>query len=252
MNSIKTWVASWVGGALVLLALSAHGQHVTNVIIKGPSQVKAGQSFTLSWSSFGSQGGDYRVERRTAGGSWQEIADTGSGTSIQHQGLAVSTWEFRVRRCYTSSTVCYLETPVKAVVVTANLPPLSGPSQAIEGESFVLYWSGFGSSGGYYSLQRRKAGGSWAEVANAGSYTYVWHSANAGDWEFRVRRCYVSYYCYASSDTKWVAVRKPSARVEYSYDALGRLRTSSDDGGGGSTNYNYDDAGNRTSVEASN
>ncbi|WP_157471740.1 phage tail protein [Gilvimarinus agarilyticus] len=205
---------------------------VPSVSSSGDSETKR---ITVSWERLASMD-SYRVYSPHSG--WQVVG--GSSFSELVPSYGTHTYKVRVYSSYGSATK-YAESSASVSLSEPALDiPVMPPYLTVLPDSALnRFETSWGTSSGStrYELYVNNA-----RKYNGSSRSYS-HSVGSvlGGFTFKVRACN-SAGC--SSYTSKKVSQSPS--VSYEYDALGRLKTVTK--GDDETSYQYDDAGNRTSV----
>lgn len=207
-------------------------------------------SYTISWNS-SARSTSYRLEEKVGTGSWAQIY---SGTSLSEaiSGKSAGTYSYRVKGC-NSESVCgsWSVTHITTVEAAPATPTgLTGPGTDYDG-SYTISWNA--SSGSVsYTLEEQLGAGAWTQIYSGASLSHGVVGNADGTYNYRVKGCNPESVCSDWSTPHTVSVSSapangPWATVDYSYDALGRLIEVADSISG-STEYQYDSAGNRTQV----
>ena len=165
------------------------------------SDVTAGSSVTVRWgatSSWGNptSGSNYRLQVRYNGGSWSDVATTGTTASRAYTISSTSSYntvQFRVRAESGGGNSSYVYTST-VDIVPGQPPSISYPSSVTAGDNISVSWEA--GPGAYtYQLQRRYRNTdgtytSWSTVYTGSSRSAtVATASNKGytDVQFRVR-----------------------------------------------------------------
>lgn len=156
---------------------------------------RSASSIGLKWSDNSDNETDFRIERRTDGAGFAQIASVGAGaTSYEDSGLdAATSYTYRVRACNAGDCSAYS--------AEASATTESGPSGApatptnlqatYEDGAIQLQWTDVAGETGY-RVERRQGEGSFALLATTGSDAASYRDGKIDDdaeYTYRVRAC---------------------------------------------------------------
>lgn len=147
------------------------------VLLTVPSSIKAGQSFTVQWTSVSGDITGYSLERSVNGGDFAEIY---SGTELSFEDTAFGTWtkvQYRIasfRDGIYSNWNTSTERTVEGSEPTAPSAPatITIPSSITVGDSFSVSWSAV-SDADSYTLERSTNSGDFAQVYSGTATSYT-------------------------------------------------------------------------------
>jgi beta-lactamase superfamily II metal-dependent hydrolase/transcriptional regulator CtsR len=174
----------------------------------------------LGWSDNSNDEDGFRIERRSGGGSFAEIATVAAGvTTFSSTGLAASTlYEYRVRAFNAAGASAYSNTASATTESPAPVAP-AAPSgltaTAVSTSRIDLGWSDNSTDEDGFRIERRSGGGSFAEIATvaAGVTTFSSTGLAAGTlYEYRVR-AYNAAGASAYSNTASATTESPAFSI---------------------------------------
>lgn len=147
------------------------------VLLTVPNSIKAGQNFTVIWTSVSSDITGYSLERSVNGGDFAEIY---SGTELSFEDTAFGTWtkvQYRIasfRDGIYSNWNTSTERTVEGSEPTAPSAPatITIPSSITVGDSFSVSWSAVSDADGY-TLERSTNSGDFAQVYSGTATSYT-------------------------------------------------------------------------------
>jgi beta-lactamase superfamily II metal-dependent hydrolase len=164
-----------------------------------PSQLAAvpvsSSEIHLSWTDNSGNEDGFRIERRSGGGSFAEIASVGANVATYGDtGLAASTtYEYRVRAFNGGGTSPYSNT-ASATTPSAPPQPPAAPTAltavATSASQIALSWTDNSGNEDGFRIERRSGGGSFAEIATVGANVTTYGDtglAASTAYEYRVR-----------------------------------------------------------------
>lgn len=185
-------------------------------------------------------------------GTTQYIA---SGSSYTVMGKPPGTYSYQsvysVDVTY-GGTVWRSTSPIAVEVRNPGVPgtpSTNGTSPPLSTQNYSISWSAASTPVGQYELQERIDNGSWSTVQKSSKRDKIFGNRSPGRYCYRVRSLN-GLGSSAYSENLCLLIKLPtdtSVTLNYQYDSLGRLITV-EQNGNAITDYNYDDAGNRTSV----
>ncbi|NLX90404.1 MAG: hypothetical protein GXZ07_02240 [Firmicutes bacterium] len=152
---------------------------VTGVVPAAPSDLAAEavsrSQITLSWKDNSDNETGFKIERRTSGGSYVQIATLGANKrSYTDTGLSPNTsYYYRVRAYNSVGNSPYSN----EVVVSTGVPaaPTGLTATAVSENAIMLTWEDNASNETGFKIERKTSGGSFAQVATAGANTRVYY-----------------------------------------------------------------------------
>jgi beta-lactamase superfamily II metal-dependent hydrolase len=127
----------------------------------------------LRWTDNATDEAGFRIERRSAGGSFAQIASVGANvTSFSDTGLPASTtFEYRIAAYSDAGTSAYSNT-ASATTGGSTIQPPAAPSElsatAASASEIGLKWKDNASNESGFRIERRTSGGSFAQIASVG------------------------------------------------------------------------------------
>ncbi|WP_394129499.1 hypothetical protein [Shewanella maritima] len=149
---------------------------------------------------------------------------------------------YRIRGCYLSNCSQYGQ----SILVSEQLSPPGNLTLEKNEETVILSWSSV-SGAEKYKLQAKKGNENFKNIYN-GTSTSTEYSVDLSTYQFRVAACRVINFSTECSSYTSPIILPGYVQMTYEYDALGRLHIIKKDSVTEKT-FNYDPAGNRTSVE---
>lgn len=236
----------------------------TNYNLSTPASSSNG-SYTVTWSN--PYGSYYRLQESRNGAPWVDIIYSTSQTAYTFNKAVGGTYDYRIehavpcyRYCYNGNySYYYSDIETIQVNLTSGVLPtypnnVQGPSSDNDGV-FPITWVSSAPIVDSYDVQEQINGGVWTNVGTV-SKQLIWLTGRTnGSYKYRVRACNTngcgsySFYFYGSVSVN-INANAP-VTIGYSYDELGRLKSVSDSKSG-SSQFIYDDAGNRLDVTTNN
>ena len=161
------------------------------------------------------------------------LAATLVGLFCSLQAQASTTW-IPISVGDISIIIPYTPSGLFLAPANANISTVSGVS--------TLSWSDV-EHASKYQVQALNAQGQWVTIATTESLFLVLTGSNANYSSFRVVACNYNTCASTGSWSEIAQIQMP-VTLEYTYDALGRLKVVTDTKNG-NRNYTYDKAGNR-------
>jgi hypothetical protein len=176
-------------------AYSGEVTAVTTNIPAAPSSLTVtsvtNNSIRLSWTDNATNESGFKIERRTAGGSWSQI-DTVGANSISYNSTGLNnntTYYYRVRSYNSHGDSVYSN----EVGATTGGAPAAPTNLAVSGSthtSVTLTWTDNAQNEEGFYIERRQTGGTYTQVAtvskNLTTYTDTGLSAST-EYQYRIR-----------------------------------------------------------------
>jgi hypothetical protein len=162
----------------------------------------------LTWADQSSDEDGFKIERKSAGGSFASFATVGAGiTNFTSTGLAASTeYYFRVR-AYRGADLSAYSNETSATTVSSVAAPSALSATASGSRRIVLTWSDNSSDENGFKVERKSGTGSYVAIATLGPGTtsFVDAGLTAGaEYTYRIsayRQFDSSPYCDPASAT---------------------------------------------------
>jgi uncharacterized protein len=129
-------------------------------------------SVTLSWTDNAQNEEGYRIERRTAGGSYTQVATVDKNvTTYTNTGLSSSTtYYYRVRAYNLTGNSSYSnEITFTTMVAGAPVNPTTLTATALSNTSIQLAWKDNATNETGFKIERKPVGGSFTQIATVSS-----------------------------------------------------------------------------------
>lgn len=250
---------------LTMIAFIFSSYAVASYTLNAPASSSG--SYTVTWSN--TSGSYYTLQERRDGGNWQDVLTSTTVTSKAFTKAVTGIYDYRIEHripcyyyCYNGSYNLYHSSidTTNVTVTNGALPSypnnVGGPSNDNDGV-FAITWEAPADIVDSYTVQQKVNGGSWYTIGSTDK-TVMWMTGKSnGSYRYRVRSCnnngcgsYSYYFNYQGSVTVSINASAPVS-ITYKYDELGRL-VSVIDSKSGSSEFTYDDAGNRVEVTTNN
>lgn len=211
-------------------------------------------ALTVSWGAASGSVTQYDLDMRQGSGSYANQYD-GSALTRAISVSEIGTYYLRVRACRTTVTYTSCSDWRTSTGVTASMPPVPGALSVPATNSSGAYSVSWNAITGVtrYTLQERLGSRTWATVQDTAASSKSFSGKSNSRVAYRVRAC-AGLGCSAYSAAKTVNVVRArtgaATQTDYAYDALGRLQFVQDSVNG-NRDFDYDSAGNRTTVSES-
>ncbi len=199
---------------------------------------------SVSWSAV-SGATSYKLRYGLSGQSKTTISNVNSGYTPPT--LSQGTWEFEVVGC-NQFNECenWSNVASKSVLFIPGIPSgLSVQPEEPKIQSDITLTSSVVSGADSYQWQYTTVNGAWPSATSSTSNSKNIGALDEDEYRFRAKACNAAGCSNYSSEFTFKV--RSDAVVRYRYDELGRLRVV-EDSINGDKNYNYDPAGNRTTV----
>lgn len=154
-------------------AYSNEASATTGTVPSAPSNltitVETASKVRLNWKDNASNETGFKIERRTAGGSYKQIATVGRNvTSYSDTGLSADTiYYYRVRAYNSVGNSSYSN---EAVIARGALSaPTRLKARAVSENKITLTWTDNNDNETGFKIERRTAGGSYKQIATVGA-----------------------------------------------------------------------------------
>jgi transcriptional regulator CtsR len=154
-------------------AYSNEASATTGTVPSAPSNLtvtpETASKARLNWKDNASNETGFKIERRTAGGSYKQIDTVGRNvTSYSDTGLSANTtYYYRVRAYNTVGNSSYSN---EAVIARGALSaPTKLKARAVSGNKITLTWADNNDNETGFKIERRTAGGSYKQIATVGA-----------------------------------------------------------------------------------
>ena len=187
----ETAVAAEIDRTLVFATLKDLENYYTKGETLSPETVYGGKETEISWTAASDPDGNlsgYILERQTNGGSWSQRYK-GSGQSYADT-VPFGTESVRYRvKAYDGENLSsgYTTSPTRSVVNAPDVPVLTVPELAMEGQTVPVSWTAATHATGYTLERKASTDADWTQVYSGQALSF---SETAGAWswvQYRVK-----------------------------------------------------------------